>query len=443
MIESTTLRQLCRLAIPIILSNVTIPLLGLTDALVLGHLPNHHAMAAVALADSLFSLLYMSLGFLRMGTTGLTAQAFGQKDYAQLRLILGQALLWASILAVFMLLSQQALLWLAECLLKPEASLQTMFRDYFAIRIWAAPATLANAVVMGWLLGVQRPRALLLIVAVINFVAIGLDVVLVYDYGLSAPGIALAITAGQWLGLVAGFICVRGVLARYRGQWQWRDLFNWRQAKRMTSVNGDLFVRSVCLMLTFAFMTRQGSLMGSLTLAVNNIILMLVHLLAYTLDGFVMATETVIGEAVGLSQKQRIMTIVKNASLVCLLLGIIFAALYGGLHTLLFHAITDIPALRVALLDYVPWLVVLPLISVWAYLFDGVFIGLTQTRAMRHTMLLCVAGFLLIWWLTERWGNHGLWFAFACFLAGRGLSLWIVFYYDHLALGSRLRYADP
>ena len=426
-LDKSMLARLSSLAWPMIMANITIPLLAFVDTIVLGHLSDHRYLAAVALGDIIFSFLFLGLGFLRMSTTGFTAVSLGQQDFTRLRTILSQSLILALVAAGILLLFQQVILLLSHALLTPPKEVTGLLDEFFSIRVWASPAALANAVLVGWLLGMSRTRSVLIMISVVNVLAIVLDVFFVFYLNMDVRGVALAIAIGQYAGMLTGFFLVSLVLKRYTGQWSLKAICGWQGIQRLASANQDLLIRSVCLMFTLGFVMRESAQMGSLIVAVNGILMTLIHFLAYTLDGFTMAAETCIGQAVGKQKRDEVITIVINAAYLCLLLGIVYALVYAGLGHVIIRGMTDIAVVRAEFFNYMAWVVVSPLIAGWAYLFDGVFIGLTMMRPMRNTMLLSMVVFMGIWLLAKPWGNHGLWLALMCFLAMRGLSLGLIF----------------
>ena len=407
-----------------ILSNISVPLLGMVDTGVTGHLDSPTYLGAVAIGSTIFGFLYTGMNFLRMGTTGIAAQRFGANDNDGLRVSLGQALLVSLVIAVALIAVQSPIGRLAMRLIGAEPDVETFALQYFAIRIWSAPGTLANFVLIGWFLGLQNARVPLLIFLTINTTNIVLDLVFVIGIGMKVDGVALASVIAEYTGLVVGLGFATTALRKRAGHWPLARLFNFRAYAAFFSVNAHLFVRTMALMFTFAFVTAQGARLGGLVLAANAVLLNLQNLTAFGLDGFAHAAEALVGKAVGEGRRAALERSVR----LCLKWSLIFAAgfcfayILGG--PLLVRLLTDLPDVRATALEYLPWLIVSPLVSVWSFLYDGVYVGATRAREMRNIMLVStIVIFLPAWFLLQGLGNHGLWLAFTVFMASRGVGM--------------------
>lgn len=418
-------RPLFRQAWPILLSNCTIPLLGLVDTAVLGHLPDGRFLAAVALGAVIFSFLYWGFGFLRMGTTGLVAQAFGRKDQAAMGRLIMQALFLALMLGLALQLLRPfiplMLSWLDG---SPDASL--LAAGYVEIRLWSAPAVLMQYVVLGVALAIARSQVVLVLLVLANGINIVLDLTFVLGLGMTSNGVALASLLAEWVAALVGLYWLVSTCCELNIPLQ-RPPLSFKSMQTLIKVNADLFVRTLALLLALAFFTRQGATQGDATLAANAVLMQLVMLTSYMLDGFAQAVEGQFGAAFARSRKEALQ--VFNA-------GVLLSFATGALLTLalwlggneLINLLTDLPEIRTLADAYLPWLWIIVPVSVACYLFDGVFIGATWTAAMRNSLLLSLAGYLLAWWLLQDYLNHGLWAAFLIFNALRGLSLGWVFY---------------
>lgn len=421
-------RAIWRIAAPMILSGITVPMLGLVDTAVMGHLDGAHFLAAVAAAAIIFTVLFMGLNFLRMGTTGLTAQAFGAGDAARIHASLLQPLLLAMLLASMLLVGQQAVFAAALKILAPTSLTADYARAYFSIRIWSAPAALANLAIIGWLLGMQDARGPLLMTVVINLCNIVLDLLFVVGLGLEVRGVAAATLIGEYAGLAVGLGCVHRHLPASRWLQPPIGLLDRAGLQRLFQVNSNLFLRSMALMFVFAFITVQGARLGDRILASNALLLNFLYLLSYALDGIAHAAEALTGKAVGSANALGLRLTVRRTLAWTALLATGFAALYGLAGGLIIDLLTDLPELRVTARIYLPWLVVLPLAAAWCFLYDGVYIGLTRSREMRTVMIGSLLGlFLPVWYLLQDAGNHALWIALLVFMAGRslGMHLWL------------------
>jgi MATE family multidrug resistance protein len=417
-------RDVWRIAAPMIVSNVSVPLLGMVDTGVTGHLESPVYLGAVAIGATVFGFLYMGMNFLRMGTTGITAQRYGAHDNDGLRVSLGQALIVSLLIAVTLLALQIPIGRLAMSLIGAEPNVEAFALQYFSIRIWSAPGTLANYVLIGWFLGLQNARVPLLIFLTINLTNIVLDLWFVLGLGMKVDGVALASVIAEYTGLTVGLIFVIRALRARSGHWPFARLINTRAYAAFFAVNRHLFIRTMALMFTFAFITAQGARLGGLVLAANAILINVQHLTAFALDGFAHAAEALVGKAVGEKRRDALERSVQLALKWSLIFAVGFCFLYMFLGPLLIRVLTDLPDVRSTTMRYLPWLIVSPLVSVWSFLYDGVYVGATRSREMRDIMLFSAfAIFIPAWYLLQGYGNHGLWLAFTLFMASRGIGM--------------------
>ena len=417
-------RQVWRIAAPMILSNVSVPLLGMVDTGVMGHLDSPTYLGAVAIGSTIFGFLYTGMNFLRMGTTGITAQRYGANDNDGLRVSLGQALTVAVLIALALIALQVPIGRIAMGLIGAEADVEVSALQYFSIRIWSAPGTLANYALIGWFLGLQNARVPLLIFLTINMTNIVLDLVFVMGLGMKVDGVALASVIAEYSGLVVGLGFAANALRKRAGHWPLRRVFNIRAYSAFFSVNGHLFIRTTALMFTFAFVTAQGARLGGLVLAANAVLMNLQVLTSFALDGFAHAAEALVGKAVGQKNREALEQSVRLALKWSLLFAVGFCVFYILTGPLLIRLLTDLSAVRETAMRYLPWLIISPLISVWSFLYDGVFVGATRAREMRNIMAFSTfLVFLPAWFLLQGYGNHGLWLAFTLFMASRGIGM--------------------
>lgn len=412
------------LAWPLILSNITVPLLGLVDTAVLGHLPDSSYIGAVALGATLFSFIFWGFGFLRMGTTGLTAQAYGRGDRPGMALMLGRSLVLAVVIGVAIMALRGVLIPLGLSLLDGSTRVTTLATQYASIRILAAPAVLANYALIGWFLGIQRSRVTLLLMLVNNGANIVLDLWFVLGLGLTVAGVAWASMIAAYLTTAIGLALALSAGRTLGAQLIWRPLLAWREYGELLAVNGALFVRTLSLLFVMGFFNARSAQQGDLVLAANTVLFQFVMMASFALDGFAQATESLAGEAAGVRDRQRLVVYLQAASVCSLLTAGAISLIYFGAGTLLIGLLTDLAAVRDVAATYLPWLWAMPLVASACYLLDGLFIGLTRTRAMRDTVVLSTFGFFLpCWYLTQDYGNHGLWFAFLVFHLARGGTL--------------------
>ncbi|MFM4670623.1 MATE family efflux transporter DinF [Aeromonas media] len=420
-------RAVFALALPMVFSNVTTPLLGLVDTWVIGHLGQAWFLGGVSVGATLINLLFWLLGFLRMSTTGLTAQAQGAASAEGQLDTLARALGLAVGLGLALLLLVLPFLPAIIGLSGGSPEVQVYAGDYVSVRIWSAPAALCNLVIMGWLLGMQDARSPMLLLILSNLVNMVLDAWFVLGLGWQVRGVAAASLLADYCSLGVGLWLVSRRLRHLPAEvWQsaWPRWWQWPAVRRLLGLNRDIFIRSLCLQLCFAFMTLQGARLGDVAVAANAVLLNFLMLISYGLDGFAYAVEAMVGRAIGRRDRQGLReAIVLNMGW-ALLIAIAFALGFAmGGRQLIAH-ITDIPAVIAEANRQLPWLIAMPLLAVWCFLLDGVFIGATRAREMRNSMLVAVfAGFFPIWWLCQEWGVAALWAAMAALMTGRGLTL--------------------
>ena len=421
-----TTRDMWRIAAPMILSNVSVPLLGMVDTGVMGHLDSPAYLGAVAIGGTIFTFLYMGMNFLRMGTTGIAAQHYGADDYDALRVSLGQALIVSFVIALLILALQLPVGRLALTLLGGDAETQAYAATYFSIRVWSAPGTLANYALIGWFLGLQNARVPLYMFLTINVTNIVLDLLFVVGLGLNVDGVALASVIAEYAGLGLGVTFAVRELRRHPGHWV-RERFTRLSAYvAFFSVNANLFVRTMALMFTFAFVTAQGARLGPAILAANAVLMNFQNLTSLGLDGIAHAAEAMVGRAVGKKDRRALQETVALTLRWSLYFAAGFTAFYVVAGPSIVRILTDLPDVRETAMVYLPWLVASPLISVWCFLYDGVYVGMTRARAMRNIMLVSAFGvFLPLWFVSQPLGNHGLWFALMAFMASRGIGMHI------------------
>lgn len=419
------------LAIPMVLSNITVPLLGLVDAAVIGHLDHAWYLGGVALGSMMISVSFWLLGFLRMSTTGLTAQAFGSKNTHQLGLVFTQGMTMALSFAVLFLLFHS---WIGDEVFSfSEASEKVKYygQQYFAIRAWSAPAALANFVLLGWLLGTQNAKAPMWMVIITNVTNIVLDVVFVLGLGWQVEGAALASVIADYTGMAFGLMCVRHT---WRAQQMpalavlIKDTAN--GLMRFVKLNRDIFLRSLCLQTTFTFMTFQGASFGDDIVAANAVLMSFLMMISYGMDGFAYAMEAMVGKAIGAKDRDELNQSLVGTFFWSLVICIGLTIAFGVLGSSLINVITDIPAVHDKALVFMPWLVAMPLVSMWCFLLDGIFIGATKGREMRNSMFIATCSFFLIFMVFSSAQNHALWFAMLSFMAMRGVTLAMVLAYQ-------------
>ncbi|MFQ5567951.1 MAG: MATE family efflux transporter, partial [Paracoccaceae bacterium] len=417
-------RKTWRLAGPVMVSNISVPLLGAVDTAVVGHLPGPHFLGAVAVGALVFSVLYHGCNFLRMGTTGLTAQSLGARDGDEVRAWLARAGLLAVLVGGALIALQAPVIWAALAVIDPSPQVRPLADAYFSIRIWGAPMALANFVMLGWFFGIQNTRAALATQVFMNGVNIALDLWFVIGLGWGVAGVAWATLISEVGAVAVGLWLVRRNLARLGGRWHLARAFDAARLLRMVRVNGDIMLRSLFLQAAFVALTAIGARMGDVILAVNAILLNFQVFMSYALDGFANAAEALTGEAIGARDRGRFRDAVRATSRWALGLSVCFALLYLAGGGFIIDVLTGVAEVRTATRAYLPWAVALPLISVWSYQLDGIFIGSTWTAQMRNGMAFSLAVFAVaLAAMVPGLGNHGIWLAFSLFMAARGLTL--------------------
>lgn len=411
------------LAWPIILSNITVPLLGLVDTAVVGHLPDSRYLAGVTLGATLFSFLYWGFGFLRMGTTGLVAQAMGRESGTDVRNLLGQSLIIALVIGGLLIVFASPLITLGLWLLDGSEEATHLAQEYAHIRLWSAPAVLANYAILGWFLGQQNSRVTLMILLLTNSVNIALDVWFVVGLGMTSNGVAWASVIADYSALAFGSYLVMRQLMRLEGHFLRNRLLAITAYKALFDVNANLFVRTLGLLFAMAFFTAQGARQGDTVLAANAVLLQFIMLTSYALDGFAHAAESLIGRAFGRRDWQDFAATLRATAHFSLWTAAAAAVLFALGGNGLIALLTGLEEVRTAAAHYLPWMVVMPLIAVWSYLLDGVFIGTTAVREMRNSIFIGLAAYLPAWWFSQGLGNHGLWLSFTLFMLVRSAVL--------------------
>lgn len=423
-----TRKSILSKAWPIILANAAVPTLGLVDTAVIGNFGSTAQLGAIALGAIIFSFIYWGFGFLRMGTTGFTAQATGAGDEAEVRATLGRALLIAGIVGSVIILLQWPLAELAFWLLDSSPEVEESARAYFFVRIWGAPATLAMFALTGCLIGLGLTRALLVLQLFLNGLNIVLDIYFAGALGLGARGIALGTFIAEWVSCLAGLALLFYVLRRRHHDharfWPWSLIIDSHKIRRTLAANTDILIRTLTLVFAFAWFINQSARFGDTALAANHILLQLVSFSAFFLDGYAFVAESLVGQALGARQRERFRQAVVLSSQLAGLTALILAIGFLAFGQQAIAVLTDLAAVREAAIAYLPWSALYVLLAVGAFQFDGIFIGCTRTREMRNAALLSIAIYLLISWpLTSLFGNHGLWWAFIIYVVARALTL--------------------
>ncbi len=420
-----TNRAVLAIALPITLSNATTPLIGFVDTAVIGQTGEAHLIGAVAVGANIFSLLFWAFGFLRMGTTGLTAQAVGARDDAEVAANLARPMLIGLVAGLALVVLQAPLANAALALVAASDQVTAAAATYVTVRIWGAPAALVNYALLGWFIGQGRADTAFALQLVLNGINLALSVlfVLVFDWGVT--GVAAAVVVAEVAALALGALLAARRLTRLSPRWREADILDPVRFARVLSVNADIMIRTLCLLTIFFIMTASAARADDLTLAANALLLAITSVTVYFLDGYAYAAETLVGQAVGARDRERFGRAAVLSTNWAAVTSLVLTVVLFVAGERIIAAMTPDEAVRAAAAEFLPWAALTPVIGVWCFQLDGIFIGATETRAMRNMMIASLAVFLVAWWaLTHDYGNHGLWAALLISYVARALSLW-------------------
>lgn len=421
-------RQILHIALPSIVSNITVPLLGLIDVSIVGHLGAASYIGAIAVGGMLFNMIYWLFGFLRMGTGGLTAQAYGRHDLQEVTRILLRSLSISLLLALALLLLQYPIRNIAFMCMDTSEEVRQLATLYFHICIWGAPATLGLYGFTGWYIGMQNSRFPMFIAITQNIVNIAASLFFVFVLKMKVEGVALGTLVAQYAGL--GMACLLW-LAYYRPLRKYllqKALFDRTEMKRFFQVNRDIFFRTLCLIAITVFFTSTGAAYGDVVLAVNALLMQLFTLFSYFMDGFAYAGEALTGKYIGAKDDQSLRLTIRHLFKWGIALSLLFTLLYGAGGKSFLGLLTNDTSVISASEEYIYWVLAIPLAGFSAFLLDGICIGATATHLMLRSMLVASASFFLLYYgLHDTLGNHALWMAFIVYLALRGIVQ--AFYY--------------
>ena len=417
--------SILRLAIPNIISNITVPLLGFVDMMLMGHQDSVAYIGAIGLGGTIFSVMYSIFSFMRAGTTGFTAQAYGANDRAEIAYSLYRSLCIALIATVLVLSLQSPVEWLSMKLLNGSEEVLAYTSTYFRVRIWAAPAVLCLYAFNGWYIGMQNTTIPMIIAILTNVVNIVLSVIFVNALGMGVTGVALGTVIAQYCGLLTAIIFLFAKFRHHLIPIRRVILLQTDKLKRFFKVNADFMIRSILLVLSIAFFNNQSAKLGDDMLAVNMILMQFFYIFSYFTDGFAYAGEALVGRFTGAHDPKQLRQTVKLLFLWGFLIALPFTVLYALFPDWFIRLVSDQPGIIPMAQPYHIYLAAIPLITFAAFLWDGVYIGATAARAIRNTMLISAIGVFLpaTLLLMPRFGNHGLWIAFLLFMVARGLSM--------------------
>jgi MATE family multidrug resistance protein len=424
-------RKILDLAVPNIISNISIPLLGIVDMALMGHLESDAYIGAIALGSLIFNFIYWSFGFLRMGTSGFTAQARGRRDLKEAILVFSRAAFIAIVMSFLLLVLQRPIESFSFLVLKGETRVEELAMTYFRIRVWAAPAALGQFALLGFFLGMQNARFPMIVLVLTNVINVICNFYFVMKLGMGSDGVALGTVIAQYSGLLAALCILRKYYGKLFIYWSLQATIQWDKLRHFLLINRDIFIRTMCLVVVFSIFTARSASVdlqnaGNETiLAVNSILMQFFMFFSFLIDGFAHASEALTGKFIGANDRH---SLVRSTRLLFLWgtgISILFTLIYllGG--DLIFRALTNNPEVIANARPYFFWVIMIPMLSYTAFLWDGIFIGATAGPEMRNAMLIST---LLVFFPAyilagKLMGNHGLWLAFILFMIARGLTM--------------------
>lgn len=421
-------KNILRLAVPNIISNITVPLLGMIDMFIVGHLSSELYIGAIALAVLIFNMMYWSFSFLRMGTSGFTAQAYGARDMKESVHVLQRSMLVAIIASTLILLLQYFILQLALYLIQGSPEVMALASTYFYIYVWAAPAVLGTYAFMGWFIGMQDSKTPMFISIAVNIINIILSIFLVFVLHWELEGVALASTLAQWSGFLLCLIIWSIKYKELRKLLKFNFISNLSELIPFFNVNRDIFLRTICLISVSAFFTSASAKFGNTILAVNSLMMQLFILFSYMMDGFAYAAEALTGRFVGEEDTKSLSSLIRRLFVWGFGLTAVFTILYLLFSENILGLLTDKENVLDMARQYINWALLIPIAGFSAFLWDGIFIGMMASKQMRNSMFVAVVSFFVIYYSTQNMlANNGLWLAFISYLAMRGIMQALIF----------------
>ena len=427
------MKQVFKLALPSIISNITVPLLGIIDLTIVGHMGDVIYIGAIAIGTMIFNVLYWLFGFLRMGTSGMTSQALGRRDLTEAMRLLVRSLTISTTIALIFILFQLPIRWMALTIMQPTEQIEELAAIYFSICIWGAPAMLGLYGLTGWFIGMQNTRTPMLVSIFQNIVNIVASVTFVFGFGMKIQGVALGTLTAQWTGFLLALYCWK----RYYGrlvEYNWKDdLFKRSTMVRFFAVNRDIFIRTLFLVGVNFFFISAGSRQGAIILSVNTLLMTLFTLFSYVMDGFAYAGEALSGKYYSAANKLAFDRVYNSLFAWGAIMAVVFTLVYavGGNGFLML--LTNEAVVVQSAEAYFWWAVMIPIASVSAFVYDGIFIGLTATRGMLVSSVISALVFFALYLALQSYlGNHALWLAFIVYLGLRGGIQWLLYRRMHL-----------
>jgi MATE family multidrug resistance protein len=418
-----THRSVLTVAVPIMLSNVSEPLIGVVNTAVIGQLPDPYYIGAIAVGALIFSFIFWGFGFLRLSTGGLSAQATGAGDEQELVAVLARSLMIGLAAGIGLIALSPFIRETAFDLIGGSADIRQHGETYFNYRIWSAPAALSNYCVMGWFIGQSKAKLAFMVQLFLNITNMALSAFFVLHLGMTSDGVGLAALIAEWsavtLALFLAFTMLRNIAAKPTRA----RVLDGRALTRTLAMNGDVMIRTLCLVFAFTWFTARGARAGDVVIAANAVLLNLFEVSAYLIDGFAYASEALVGQSVGARNRQRFRAAVWLTSIWAMVVGVGCSLVVWFAGPAIIDAMTVNPDVRETARIYLPWAAISPVLGVICFQFDGIFTGAMATKDMRNMMIVSLGVFMLAWWLLEnRFGNHGLWAALNIFFVARGVT---------------------
>ena len=421
-------RKILFIAIPLILSNLTVPLLTFVDTAMIGHLGNVAYLGGITAGATLFTLIYGNFIFLRMGTTGFSAQAFGAKKNSELVNVFSRSIILGLLIGFLIIIFRESIFSLFLPLLSLSGEVGESSSNYISIRIFSAPAVLMNFGIIGCLIGIQKTKIVLIIAFLVNGLNIILDYVFVVYWDMDVSGVALGTLISEWTACVFGLVILGIILKRLQVNVFKAKIFSKEEFFRLFNLNIDIFIRTFCLVATHIWFINRSSNLGDLELAANGILLNFVYISAFFVDGFAFTTESLVGQSKGAKDETLFKRYVVNSTIWCIISGIVCVIFFAFFGEKLIQLLTDILMVKDLSSEYLIWVILLPVISAFSYQLDGIFTGATKTRDMRNGAIISLLIFIIATIvLIPVLGNHGLWFSYVLFILVRAVTLSLKF----------------
>ena len=432
--QNPSIKYILKLSVPIFFANLAIPMVGIIDTGLMGNLGNLSYLSATSVAANLFSMIFWSFGFLRMGTVGLISQAYGKEDYPEVFNIILRNLIFVLLISLILIILQNYIYKLSLNIFELSEMTQKFYQEYFKIRIWSAPGELTLYIITGLFVGLQKTKISSLAVGLFSIINIILSIILVSKFNLNIKGVAYGTLFSALLISTSFLLYTFWYLNKMsKIKIKLEELIEFKKIKNIFNININIFIRTILLTFSFLWFTYLGSQIGEEYIAANSILIHLVFLSAFILDAYAFSTEGMVGYSLGKKDINLFKKIVKNSFILSSITGLVISVIYFFINNYVIELMSDIEAIRNLSSSYAIWLIIMPLISSFCYQFDGVFIGVSQTKELRNAMIFSVFSYIIIsLLLTDLIGNTGVWISLCLFMILRALSLY--YYMDKIYL---------